>query len=263
MIPDAQTRPFPWTMCIVPLLEGLFFILAGTTSNLLLSLVFLTLAGLFLSYSIHIFFHECVHTRGRFPTAFNLLGSIFLGLPFDGYRVHHYNHHTHDNRAEDFSTTWRYGEDGKAPVGFTALSYSLGWPRQLVRAMKEPNPFSQDYGDPLQIKSRIPPQKLTIGLFFILLLIVDWHSALHYVALIYIGWAFSAMHNFGQHPPIEGRPIGSYPGRLYNRLTFNNGLHGEHHRHPSLAWHELEPESDSYDIGCAHFLYPIYHRSMT
>lgn len=249
-------------MCIVPFLEGLFFVLAAAASNLLVSLMCLLVAGLFLSYSIHIFFHECVHVRSRFPGWFNSISSIFLGLPFDGYRVHHYNHHTYDNHLEDFSTTWRKNDDETPAVGFTVASYTLGWPRQLIRAVKEPNPFANEFGNPHEVKSRIPVQKKAIAAFLFLLLIINWRFAILYIALIYIGWTISALHNFGQHPPLEGSPIGSYNNQLYNRLLFNNGLHSEHHKYPSLPWHELVPDKNSYEIGCAHFLYPVYHRSI-
>lgn len=258
-----QNLPFPWAMCIVPFLEGLFFVSACTAGNLLVSLLLLLLAGLFLSYSIHIFFHECVHTRNCFPVWFNIAGSIFLGLPFDGYRVHHYNHHTYSNSLEDFSTTWRVKGGHSNKVGFSVLSYALGWPRQLMRAMKAPNPFSEELGDSRVVKGRIPIQKNAIAGFIILLLFIHWQSALLYIALIYIGWTISALHNFGQHPPLSGDPIGSYSNWLYNRLFFNNGLHSEHHKYPALPWHELEPDSDSYEIGCAHFLYPLYQRSIS
>ena len=252
---------FPWKLMIFPALEGLFFILSITSTHLISMFVSLLFAALFLSYSIHVFFHECVHVRTAYPTLFNMLGSVFLGLPFDGYRVHHYNHHSHGNSLDDFSTTWLREDD--QIKGFSPCRYALGWPRQLVRAMDETQPFSPEYGDPVDIKRRIPPQILAILTFPMVLSAYDWRYAMLYFLLIYLGWAISALHNYGQHPPLAEDPISTYANPTYNLLFFNNGMHWEHHNKPWLPWYELEPDKESFRIGTAHFIYPCYQRRIT
>jgi len=254
--PMLPKKAFPWKLTIFPALEVFFFISAIFESNLFLSLLFMLVASVLLSFSIHIYFHECVHARKNYPIAVNIIHSLLLGLPFDGYRVHHFNHHTHENGLKDFSTTW-FMQDGKR-VGYSACSYYFGWIRQLNAAMREPEPFDQSLGDVATIKARIPVQKVAILFFFIILAFAGFKYFILYFLLIYFGWAFSALHNYGQHPPIEKEPICTYADQRYNVFFFNNGLHWEHHDKPWLSWDELELDKNSNRINHAHLIEPCF-----
>jgi fatty acid desaturase len=199
-----------------------------------------------------------VHVRDEFPLPFNLLATLFLGLPFDGYRVHHFNHHTYANDLNDFSTTW-FEKNGKKR-GFTPCQYTFGWLRQLSRSIREPNPFDESLGDVTKIKARIEPQKITLFLFCILLAFIGLKAFILYFMLVYFGWAFSALHNYGQHPPITKEPVCTYANKSYNSLFFNNGLHWEHHDKPWLSWNQLELDKDSQLISHPHLIEPCVAR---
>jgi len=247
----------PWKLAIYPLMELLFFLAANLASNPLLSFSFIVIAGIMLSFSIHIFFHECVHVCEEYPLPVNIVHTIFLGLPFDGYRVHHYNHHTYANDLDDFSTTWHLKNGVK--TAFNPCRYTFGWLRQLSRAINEPKPFKQSLGDVFKIKARIEPQKIALFLFCILLAFISLKTFILYFALVYFGWAFSALHNYGQHLPIQDEVICTYPNGFYNKLTFNNGLHWEHHDKPWLAWDKIKLETNSNRINLPHLLQPCSH----
>lgn len=251
-----ENKNFPWKLGIYPLLELVFFIAANMVSNPLLSLIFVVIAGVMLSFSIHIFFHECVHVREEFPMPINIINTIFLGLPFDGYRVHHYNHHTYANGLKDFSSTW-YIKNSKK-TAFSACRYTFGWLQQLSKAMQEPKPFNEKLGDVAVIKARIYPQKLTLFFFCLLLAFIGLKTFILYFILVYFGWAFSSLHNYGQHPPIQEELICTYENKLYNRVTFNNGLHWEHHDKPWLSWEQLEIDKKSSRINHPHLIQPCF-----
>ncbi len=254
---NKSNRAFPWKLTVFPVLEVCFYISSVLVSNPLLSILLVLIASILLSFSIHIFFHECVHTRESYPTIVNIINSVLLGLPFDGYRVHHYNHHTYANGLKDFSTTW-FMQNGNQ-VGYSVSAYFFGWMRQLKVAMRDPDPFDLSLGDVAKIKKRIPPQKMALLLFFITVALISFKYLILYLMLIYFGWAFSALHNYGQHPPTKGDPVCTYADEQYNLLFFNNGLHSEHHKKPWLSWDKLILDNHSCRIHHTHLIEPCFH----
>ena len=254
---SKNSKVYPWKLAVFPLLMLVFFIAGVLTSNLVISILLVIIAGVWLSFSIHIFFHECVHFRSEYPQWINIIKTLFLGLPFDGYRVHHYNHHTHANGIKDFSSTWYLQNNTKKP--FTPCRYTFGWLRQLSASIIEPDPFDPSMGDVDKIKQRIHAQKVALFLFCIALAFIGLKAFLLYFLLVYSGWAFSALHNYGQHPPIEDEVICTYANKGYNRFFFNNGLHAEHHNKPWLSWNELILENNSHLILLPHLIAPCYY----
>jgi len=77
-----SNTPYPWKLAIFPLLEAVFFIAAILVSNLFGSLLLLFIAAILLSFSIHIFFHECVHFRPKYPQWVNIIKTLFLGIVY-------------------------------------------------------------------------------------------------------------------------------------------------------------------------------------
>lgn len=257
MTKPSAPNAFPWALSIFPLLElGCFVAGAALLERSpALSVALLLLASLNLSFGIHIFFHECVHRSSHYSALFKSAASIMIGLPFDGYRVHHYNHHAFENGPRDFSSTWIYRGDQK--IAHSVWSYTFGWPRQLVASVKSRIPFGATPERADRIKKRIPSQKSALLLAMLAMLLIDWKILLLYLALIYLGWAFTSLHNYGQHPPIEGAGVSTYAGKRYNALFFNNGLHWEHHARPAVPWNALTPDAGSPRIRSAHILNPL------
>jgi len=250
---------FPFRLAVFPVLQALSFtacILLYEASPVI-SLSMLALSALCLNFSVHIFFHECVHRSGSYPAIFNFLASVFIGLPFDGYRIHHYNHHRHENGERDLSTTWNY--TGKNRIARSALSYALGWPRQIIDSLNRFRVYDDASDNIAFFQRRISIQKRFLQLGLLLTAIFSWKIAIAYVLMIYFGWVFTAMQNYGQHPPVGEDKARTFTNPLYNLLFFNNGLHWEHHNNPSLQWHELKESNNSKRIHCAHLLNPIFN----
>lgn len=241
-IRDKKT--FPVRMLVLPVLEVI--LLGGAAImfhyNLAVSLLLLLTASMAMNLTLHIFLHECVHYKRQYSRFTNCLLSLLTGLPFSGYRLHHYNHHKYNNRLKDYSTTWikkiALSEAGRLePRG--VLSYSIGWPRQIIWNISNERLFAISKASLLKIQALVKIERLFLALFYIGLVLAGLEIFSLYFITIYIGWSLVALHNYGQHPPVKGNPVTTYSGKWYNRLLFNNGLHWEHHNSPWLAAEQL------------------------
>ncbi len=246
-------------MLVFPLLEAALFACAcacGTARPVAAALA-LGAAALMLCFSVHVCAHEAVHhpEHARFPGAGALM-TLAMGLPLEGYRWHHMNHHRWNNRLEDYSTTWRATRRGPRPWPLAA--YVLAWPWQLARSAAGMRAAAAAGALSLAAQRAVRRQKLLL-LAVLVALATGWpRIALAYLGLVYVGWALVALQNYGQHPPrVYGAEAAtSYPAALYNRLTFRNGLHAEHHDTPQLPWHALVPRAPS-RIALPHLLQPF------
>ena len=89
--------------------------------NPLLVAVLVAVAALALNFSVHVCFHEWIHQH-RSPELGPLAFTLLSGTPFDGYRLHHQNHHFHENGPGDYSSTWSFGAEGRKPRGVAGES---------------------------------------------------------------------------------------------------------------------------------------------
>ena len=253
-LPTQPGARFPWELGIFPLLEMGFFAasVVAVESSVAWAAAFMVMGAVSLSFSIHIFFHECVHSRARYPAWFNWAATSLMGLPFDGYRIHHYNHHAFENGPRDFSSTWRYAVARRHP--YSAFAYALGWPRQLAAGVNCKLPFGDTPTAADKIKQRIPAQKIALVVTLLAALACGWQSLMLYIGMIYLGWVFTSLHNYGQHLPVAATGVTTYASPLYNALFFNNGLHWEHHASPGLPWQGLAVNERSHRIGYPHII---------
>jgi len=256
---DKHNKPFPWRLGIFPLLEFIFFLLAYSSNHYFISFLLILVASILLSFSVHIFFHECVHLRKKYPMPINILFSLLLGMPFDGYRVHHFNHHTYSNGLDDFSSTWYFSKGKK--TAYSVWNYCFAWLRQVLRLIRSPNPFDPVWGELAPIKARIQPQKIALFIGLIILALLSLKAFILYFLLIYFGWVFTSLHNYGQHPPRAEEPICTYANKRFNTLFFNNGLHWEHHNKPWLSWNHIKLDANSPRIQYAHLINPFFEKN--
>ncbi len=248
---------------VIPLVEAAAFAAACWTFHEapLAAAAWLALAALALNFSVHIAFHECVH-HGRSWAMAGLSAPITLliGMPFDGYRLHHHNHHRAGNGLDDYSCTWRATASG--PRRRHPLAYALGWPIQLAQAMRAIRRDARAGEVAVSTRRLIAAQKLMLVATLVALAAVAPAILAMYLALIYVGWALVSAHNYGQHPPPTSAATAaaasateaslhtapqatSYPNRIYNRMLANNGLHWEHHQAPEIPWHALAPAAQA------------------
>jgi len=198
-------------------------------------------AAVALSWSVHICFHVGVHRLGGdwWAALAGLIATPVMGMPFDGYRLHHRNHHRHDNGSEDVSRTWTPTASGPRPR--QPLLYALGWPLDLWRSRRW---MRQEVAAGMVeswVRRRIVAQQALLLALVGTLLWWDPRAAGLYLLYVYAGWALISLHNYGQHPPAAGAARSQH-GRLYNLLTANNGLHVEHHAQPGAPISALMPD---------------------
>jgi len=229
---------------IFPVIQIALLILAFyfAFTHVLLSLLLLFLAALFLNFTLHITIHHFVHFKTGIHLIDLLYGyfySVLLVLPFDFYRIQHYNHHRYNNLKGDVTSTWEE-KDGKIhPKSF--FRYAFLW------FLVKPSPhFMQEavaYGDlNTDGQSKIRLQFILILLVVVTLFFIHPLFLFYYGLLFYLGWTFIAITNYGQHLPIKyGDAVGyTFKEKFYNFIFFNNGLHYEHHENPKLNYPELK-----------------------
>jgi len=231
-------------LLIYPLLEIILFWLATYSildSHVGNAVAYGILASICLSFSVHITFHEIMHRTTNVPYKRLMSNAITIlsGLPFDGYRIHHMNHHRYSNSFRDFSSTWRFS--GNIIKSRNILRYSFGWPWHLARVRKTICFAHRRKYIPTPILTRITEQKYVSIVTLIIMGIISLKIILLYIAVVYLGWSWISVHNYLQHPPVISRRINSYYSSVYNLLFCNNGLHAEHHGEPGISWHFLQP----------------------
>jgi fatty acid desaturase len=227
-------------------------------------MVWLFVAALSLNFGVHITYHEFVHLSGNKDTllirALSFWVTLFCGIPFDGYRWHHYTHHRFNNGLEDYSTTWKISAEGKL-VSRNWFGYSVGWPVQLLKGRADLIKQLRNSSAPVWIQQRIQREKVFLAAVYLLVFIFNWRLGLLYLALTYLGWALVTLHNYGQHLPVksEGAYATSFQSRWYNLLFCNNGIHFEHHAEPGVIWYQLKPRADApCPVGLPHLAGPLF-----
>ena len=204
-------------------------------------IILILISALFLSFSLHVTVHHFVHFKPK-NKRLARLGELFfttiLGLPYHLYEFQHYNHHRYHNQLEDFTTTWQLKNGKTRPKSF--FKYSFLW--FLSAKGKENIQTALKDGDtsPKKLK-KLKIEIVLLLLLYISLAFLSPTGLLVYFINFYLGWCFCAIINYGQHLPIKygSTKAYSYNGRIYNFLTFNNGLHFEHHSDPGKKPNEL------------------------
>lgn len=255
-----------WKLHIYLLIEVLAFIAAIMLfpDHFVWSIILLLLSALFLNFSLHITVHHFLHftPKNRIAkTTLELLYSVILVLPYNFYRLQHFNHHRHNNLIGDFTSTWK--KKGDTIVSKSFFSYSFLWLFTIPTGQLSVKGLQ--HGD--IEKSHLLKMKRELALIVIVFTMLLWLSpiaCLAYTILFYLGWSFVAMTNYGQHLPISYNDTlaYTYPKKWYNTLFFNNGLHYEHHENPGLDYPKLELKFKSL-IRLPHLIIPILQRKTT
>ncbi len=251
---------------IFPVIQGLSFYASVATfgSKPTLSLVLFLISCLALNFTVHVSLHEFVHHYQ--PKSNRDLGSLFFslfaGLPFDGYRLHHYNHHQYNNQIKDYSSTWQMTAHGFKP--YNLAFYAFAWLAFLEKARQNIQKDIVAGVLPKFYSERLKFQKIGLFLFYALLAAISKVAFLLYFLHVYLGWVLISLHNYGQHPPVTGvnEPT-TFANSIFNAFFFKNGLHWEHHHNPSVHWSDLELSPNSKRIQVPHLLEPFTHEVQT
>jgi fatty acid desaturase len=96
----------------------------------------------------------------------------------------------------------------------------------------------------------------------LVLLAIDWQRALLFIFIPHLAavWGITTV-NYLQHDGCDAdhtvNHSRNFTGKIFNWLTFNNGLHGIHHLHPGLHWSLLRK---AHDREIAPFIHPALDR---
>ncbi len=237
-----------------PIIEVILFFGAYFTWELssVLSLTLLILSSVFFNYTVHVFSHEVAHKTNwcefkPLRRGCESLVSLLLGLSFNSYRLGHYNHHEYCNQLGDLTSTWKF-VDGK-PKAKNRWAYAFLWPINLVThpplLLKEVKAGRLDKED----WAWILPETILVLLTVVILFVMSPVLGGLYFMLVYLGWSFTSLMNFGQHPPADYSLISNnYLGKNYNAFFYNNGLHYEHHVDDSIPTSFLKPTNRKIEI---------------
>ncbi len=228
--------PLAYIGCLVPTL-------AIFKLQVLFCFLGIIFSSLLLNFCLHITIHHQVHFKQNKSwknIALEIFYSLLMGIPFKNYQIGHLSHHKYNNNLGDFTSTWEGSNLNPKPQNI--WKYSFLW-FSKAKDIKENRKQAINQGF---LSSQALIQQKLESLFILILIITlaIWSPiyAFIYISVVYLGWCFIALHNYGQHPPlIYGKPKAySYYNRFYNFLFINNGWHEEHHENPQLSYWELE-----------------------
>lgn len=182
----------------------------------------------------HNFIHNPFFKSSTLNKLFSLLNSFGIGMPSSAYRIHHLEHHRHNNRPDkDDTSTFKYGKYGQEEN--IILYSSIG----IIRT---------DIPELCKIACKhstlVLAEVLLMVIFVVGLSLLNWKLFLGYVMTSYlIGQFFALWENYCEHHHADyndrKRDSVSCYNSVYNFLWFNNGYHQEHHYAPTLHWSQI------------------------
>lgn len=215
----------------------------------------------------HLFTHSPWFHSARLNGMAGVLNSLNIGQSVMAYRLTHvYNHHRYNNdrqgpggvtrdRSSTFAGTsdgrhaplWRYAIGGALETLLSELASRLAvgrlwrvapWEHALLSLM--PRPPHQRQHALGQIQRERAALALALGLAVVLR--PDW-VVQAWLPATALALALVNVQNYYEHfgalPEDRYANSASHYGPLYNRLTFNDGYHQEHHLQPTAHWHTL------------------------
>lgn len=220
-----------------------------------------------MTYSVivvsHLFVHQPWFVDTRLNAVVSLVGSANIAQSVQGYHLTHVrNHHRYNNDRKldgitaDLTSTFRFSRDDEHAPLMRYLAFSLaGSIREFagtvvsltrlcavspaettLRGLAARNQ-QRHAAELAQIRyDRLAQLTFTAALF-----VLDWQWALVcYLPAVTVAFTMVNVQNYYRH--YGARPESRYAnsvshyGRLYNRLTFNDGYHQEHHLRPTTHW---------------------------
>jgi fatty acid desaturase len=224
-----------------------------------------------ITYNIIIISHLFSHTPWFESRALNslasMLNSIDIGQSAQAYQLTHVrNHHRYNNdrkgpdgHTRDTTSTFEDGKHGEHDsvwhFAFVGAAHTLrntvrnviavwrlwgvGPHEQALRklAVKDPVRHAREI-------RQVQMDRVAHVAALVAFTALSWQwTLLCYVPAFYLALALVNVHNYYEHygaaPGSRYTDSVSYYGRLYNRLTFNDGYHQEHHLRPQTHWSRM------------------------
>lgn len=171
--------------------------------------------------------------------------TVFYGFPvFAWIPTHNSNHHIHINKEPDYTKTYMVSEKNNLLTLLTYPSLS-GYKQQKAVGSYFLGLYNVDrrkfYFHLLQI--------ITLVLWVLIALLIDWKKAFIYVIIPQQLSLFTVLiFNYVQHihadEESEFNHSRNITGNVLNYLLLNNGLHTAHHISPGVHWSKLREKHD-------------------
>jgi fatty acid desaturase len=204
--------------------------------------VFLYVLCLFMAVSVSVIAHNHNHLPIWRFRWMNILTdywiTLFYGFPaFAWIPTHNSNHHKFNNRAGDYTITYRFSE---ANNFFTLVSYPS------ISGYFQQRPI-REY---LKMLRRTRSSKFwlalsqyaVLALAYAVALWLDWRNAVLFLIIPHQVSLFAVLiFNYVQHVHADEESSYNHSRNftgLLNAMLFNNGYHTIHHEHPGIHWSE-------------------------
>jgi beta-carotene hydroxylase len=202
----------------------------------------LYLWSLFMAVSVAVIAHNHNHVPIWRTRLLNILTdywlTLFYGFPAFGWiPTHNKNHHHLNNKAGDYTITYRVSEKNNI---FTLLSYPS------ISSYFQQAPIAA-YLKTLWRCDRLKfylaaSQYLVLGLYYAIALLLSWKKALLFIVIPHQVSLFSVLiFNYVQHVHTDEESAYNHARNftgLINLMLFNNGYHTIHHKSPGIHWSE-------------------------
>lgn len=168
--------------------------------------------------------------------------TLFYGFPAFGWiPTHNKNHHKLNNKAGDYTITYRYSEKNNLLTLLTYPTISSYFQQTPIYAYLRELRRTNKVDFVLYLC-----QYVVLGLYLGILLYINWEKALFYVIIPHQVALFSVMiFNYVQHVHADEESEYNHSRNilgLTNQFLFNNGYHTIHHMRASIHWSKLPEE---------------------
>jgi fatty acid desaturase len=231
----------------------------------------IVLLAVMMAYNIivisHLFTHVPWFVSARLNALISVLNSVNIGQSVQAYHLTHVrNHHRFNNDAKstdgttrDTSSTYRDGKEGEheplLPYALGgALDSLVGRGRDLL-AVTRLWRVGKSEKTLLSLASRrehrrvrelrqVQVDRAAQCLSLVVLILISWQwTLLCYLPAFFLALTMVNVQNYYRHyganPDNRSADSVSHYGRLYNRITFNDGYHQEHHLSPTSHWSQM------------------------
>jgi fatty acid desaturase len=226
-------------LCLIAIMQVILLVLPFVIPLTLIQIAALILINTLLigtNYQCvaHNFIHNPFFKSQELNSLFSVLNTICIGVPESIYRIHHMEHHRHNNHPEkDETSTLKYGKNGLEENIF--LYSTLGVLRTDLVGL---------YKTAVKQSNLVKLELVCLILFISILTLLNWKLLLGYVFASYVlGQIFALWENYCEHHYADytdrKKDSVSCYNSFYNLVWFNNGYHQEHHFSPQVHWTEI------------------------